>query len=53
MEETHPSERDMMSGILKPDLRCEEHSRLSEQIRRLLLWFQELEERVKALEERK
>jgi len=51
MEETRPSERDMMGGLERPDLRCEEHGRLSEQIRRLLIWFQELDERVKSLEE--
>jgi hypothetical protein len=40
----------MMGGIRNPDLRCEEHSSVLAMVRDLLVWFQDLDERVKALE---
>jgi len=49
-EPSRPSERDMMGGIQKPDLRCEEHCAVRATVRELLMWFQELDERVKELE---
>jgi hypothetical protein len=49
-EPCRPSEQDMMGAIKKPDLRCDEHSDVRATVRELLLWFNELEGRVKALE---
>ena len=53
MEESRPSERDMMGGLEKPNLRCVEDSDVRSMVRDLLVWFRELEERVKVLEEKK
>lgn len=50
MSDCRPWERDMMGGIQKPDLRCEEHSEVYKMVREMLLWLQELDERLKVLE---